>query len=53
MEFRAEVFNVFNHANFDIPPSGQGAVFTGATGPNNSVGVLNPTAGLILDTITT
>jgi hypothetical protein len=44
---------MFNHANFDIPPAGQGIVFTGATGPNQSVGILNPTAGLILDTITT
>jgi hypothetical protein len=53
MEFRVECFNMFNHANFDIPPAGQGIVFTGATGPNQSVGILNPTAGLILDTITT
>ena len=53
MEFRAEFFNIFNHANFDIPPYGQGIVFTGATGPNQSVGIPNPTAGLILDTITT
>ena len=42
MQFRAEVFNVANHANFALPAAG---VFT-ASGRN-------PTAGQITQTVTT
>jgi len=42
MQFRAEVFNVANHANFALPAAG---IFT-ASGRN-------PTAGQITQTVTT
>ena len=52
LQFRAEFFNVFNHANLNTPNP---VVFTsGATDPANPVSpVGSPTAGLITSTSTT
>ena len=36
LEFRAEVFNMMNHANFNLPTSGN--VFTGTTAVNTAAG---------------
>jgi hypothetical protein len=48
IQFRAEVFNLFNRANFGLPA---GAVF--AAGPVAGTGVVSPTAGRITSTRTT
>jgi len=47
LQFRAEFFNVPNHPNFALPPTGSSVVFSGASGRPN------PTAGQIVRTITT
>jgi len=69
LEFRAEFFNLFNHANFDVPvntqgPNGSGgngdAVFIGRLEPpcqpasdRYACGVLAPNVGRIQRTVTT
>jgi outer membrane receptor protein involved in Fe transport len=54
VQFRAEIFNIFNHANFAIPQ--QTAVFTQSTGIANGVpfstGTPSATAGQISSTTT-
>jgi hypothetical protein len=47
VQFRAEFFNVPNHPNFALPSMGSRIVFSGSSGRSN------PTAGRILQTITT
>jgi hypothetical protein len=46
LQFRAEIFNLFNRANFQVPP-----LVTG-TDIFDSTGALNPTAGKITSTTT-
>jgi hypothetical protein len=49
VQFRAEFFNLLNHANFGIPSAGNGGtavVFTGS-------GAVSPTTGQITTTSTT
>lgn len=46
LQFRWEVFNIFNHANFGLPSA---SMFTAGT---NGGGNLNPTAGQITTTVT-
>jgi hypothetical protein len=48
LQFRAELFNIFNHANFNLPAAG---VF--AAGAVAGTGSPNATAGLITSTVTT
>jgi Carboxypeptidase regulatory-like domain/TonB-dependent Receptor Plug Domain len=47
LQFRAEFFNLFNHANFQVPPLING------TDIFDSTGAPNPTAGLLTSTTTT
>ena len=44
LQFRAEVFNLFNHTNLSLPI---GSVFNGVAGPTTTLGY-NPSAGNIL-----
>ena len=46
VQFRWEIFNIFNHANFNPPPPAARQIFTSAGAPNtNTAGVLaGPTA---------
>jgi hypothetical protein len=68
LQFRAEIFNVFNHANFDVPintqgPAGSGgngsAIFVGrrpgcdASTDSLACGIIAPDAGRIARTVTT
>jgi hypothetical protein len=69
LQFRAEFFNLLNHANFDVPINTQGAtgsggngdaIFVGSRGaacnPNTGAlgcGILAPDAGRITHTVTT
>jgi outer membrane receptor protein involved in Fe transport len=50
IQFRTEIFNVFNHPNFAIPEVGNLTVFTSVDSAGK--GVLNPTAGQITKTST-
>src|SRR6202043_1266552 len=47
IQFRAEFFNILNHANFNVPDLGNGNddIFDGS-------GAVNPTAGLLTTTTT-
>ena len=47
VQFRAEFFNILNHANFNVPDlaSGNNDIFDGT-------GAVNPTAGLLTTTTT-
>ncbi|MCH7978534.1 MAG: hypothetical protein IH935_06095 [Acidobacteria bacterium] len=47
LQFRAEFFNLPNHANFALPTRGSSIVFSGSSGRPN------PTAGRLQRTITT
>ena len=47
LQFRAEFFNLPNHANFAAPPRGSTILYSGISGRPN------PTAGRIVRTITT
>ena len=47
LQFRAEMFNIFNHSNFDKPSGNTAVVFSGGAGRRNS------SAGRITDTATT
>jgi hypothetical protein len=55
MQFRAEVFNIFNHANFALPNAS--AFTAGASGACTAsgagCGAINPEAGQITNTVTT
>jgi hypothetical protein len=69
LQFRAEFFNLFNHANFDVPvntqgPTGSGgngdAIFVGRAGGSCNpasdplgCGILAPNVGRIFRTVTT
>jgi len=44
IQFRAELFNIFNHANFNFPATG---VFNAGSAQTNYQGTLSPTAGQI------
>jgi hypothetical protein len=50
-QFRAEFFNILNHANFDYPFTGFGNNIN--TNVINANGAVNPSAGLIASTATT
>jgi len=43
VQFRVEVFNIFNHANFNSPTANNG-VFDGSGGPVNGAGRVTSTA---------
>jgi hypothetical protein len=43
LEFRAEIFNLFNRANFN-PPIANSALFDGSGNPNGAAGILDSTS---------
>src|SRR5262249_28670628 len=55
LEFRSEFFNLFNHANFDVPVNTQGPNGSGGNGDAVFIGsgALAPNVGRIQRTVTT